>query len=239
MMRYVVETPVLSAIFLAVIFLAGCGPSKESGGVTVAQTQALESFESLLPIETDSVIELYRQNDPARFYATYKRQLEDISRYVDSLNRMLDTHSRIDTLAIDHTFENFGTAACAGRTIYLSSSYFLLYNDATVVRSVVTHEFGHIVYQRLSDPVRIRFEELWVQLSNAALLYLFRDGEYSGNAKFGGHPYDSPAEFFASAFNLFSNREKELQSRLQYVDPDHFPLIERLKRTVVEATSVR
>ncbi len=225
--------PFVKAMSLAGCLLAGCGPGREMSGVTVTQSAALEAFDSLLPVDADSVVQLYRQNDPARFKVTHRRQLEDASRYIDSLNSVLGIDSRIDTLAIDHAFENFGNAACSGRSIYLSSSYFLLYDDPSVVRSVITHEFGHKIYQRLSESQRLVFEELWVQLSNAALLYLFRDGEYSGNAKFGGHPYDSPAEFFASAFNLFSNRERELTSRLQYVTPNHLQLIERLKRNIL------
>ena len=221
------------------VFLAGCGTTERSTGVTVAQIEALESFDSLLPVKTDSVVELYRRNDPKRFTATYRVPLQDVRQYVDSLNVLLDPGSRIDTLAIDHTFESFGTAACSGHTIYLSSSYFLLYKDPAILRSVITHEFGHIIYQLLPDTQRVEFEELWVQLGNAALLYLFRDGEYSGNAKFGGHPYESPAELFASAFNLLVNREKELAVRLQYVEPSHYVLLDHLKSRVMAAIKKR
>jgi hypothetical protein len=223
-----VATP-LVGVLVAGLLVGGCTTTKESASVTISQIAALESFDSLLPVAPDSVIELYRRNDPQRFHATYAKQLDDAGRYVDSLNSLLDARSRIDTLAVDHSFENFGMAACSGHTIYLSSSYFLLYGDPAVVRSVITHEFGHVIYQLQPEAQRKEFEETWTQLRAAALLYLFRDGEYSGNARFGGHPYESASELFASAFNLFSNREKELTSRLQYVTPNHLPLIEHLK----------
>lgn len=223
-------------ILLIGCLLEGCGQTREASTVTITQIEALEAFDALLPVGPDSVLQLYRRNDPASFRKKYQQQLEDASRLIDSLNVLLDIRSRIDTLAIDHAFESFGEAACSGRSIYLSSSYFLLYNDPSVIRSVITHEFGHKIYQRLSESQRLGFEELWVQLGSAALLYLFRDGEYSGNAKFGGHPYESPAEFFASAFNLVSNRERELASRLQYVNADYLPLIERVKRSVLDST---
>jgi hypothetical protein len=216
-------------------FLAGCGQSGETSSVTVTQIEALEAFDALLPIGPDSVLQLYRRSDPASFHRKYQPQLEAASKLIDSLNVLLDIRTRIDTLAIDHALENFGEAACSGHSIYLSSSYFLLYDDPSVIRSVITHEIGHKIYERLSEVQRLEFDGLWVQLANAALLYLFRDGEYSGNAKFGGHPYESPTEFFASAFNLFSNRERELASRLQYVNQDHLLLIERLRKSVLIA----
>jgi hypothetical protein len=223
-------------VFVIGCFLVGCGQSREASSVTVTQIEALEAFDSLLPVGPDSVLELYRNIDPASFHKKYKLQLEDASRLVDSLNALLDVSSRIETLAIDHSFENFGNAGCSGHTISLSSSYFLLYNDPFVLRSVITHEFGHKIYQRLPEVERLGFEELWVQLGGAALLYLFRDGEYSGNAKFGGHPYESPSELFASAFNLFLNRERELASRLQYVTQDNLHLIESLRKSVLKAS---
>jgi hypothetical protein len=223
------------SVLLLGCLVAGCARTKETSNITVTQIEALEAFDSLLPVGPDSVLQLYRRYDPATFHRKYNQQLEDASRLIDSLNALLDVHSRIDTLAIDHSFENFGNAGCSGHTISLSSSYFLLYNDQFVIRSVITHEFGHKIYQRLTTTERLEFEELWVHLGNAALLYLFRDGEYSGNAKFGGHPYESPTELFASAFNLFSNRERELASRLQYVDPDHLPIIEKLRRAILRA----
>lgn len=219
--------------------VVGCGLGTGASRVTITQIEALEAFDSLLPVGADSVVRLYRSNNPAAFHDKYQHQLENASHFIDSLNPLLDLPSRIDTLAIDHTFDSFGEAACSGHTIYISSSYFLLYNDMSIIRSVITHEFGHKIYLGLSDGQRIGFEELWVQLGSIALLYLFRDGEYSGNAKFGGHPYESPAEFFASAFNLFSNRDKEIAARLQYVNPEHLQLIERLRRNILDVTRRR
>jgi hypothetical protein len=214
--------------------LVGCGQAREASRVTVTQIEALEAFDALLPVGPDSVLQLYRRYDPASFHTRYQQRLEDASRLIDSLNALLDANSRIDTLAIDHTFENFGEAACTGHTIHLSSSYFFLYGDPSIIRSVISHEFGHKIYQRLPEIQRLGFDELWAQLGNAALLYLFKDGEYSGNAKFGGHPYESPTELFASAFNLLINREREFASRLQYVNADHLPLIERVKRNIFD-----
>lgn len=221
------------------VLITGCGSGNESQRVTIAQIEALESFESLIPMTSDSVVELYRKADPKLFRETYSSLLEGAGRLVDSLNRLVKPASRIDTLALDHSFENFGNAACTGRTICLSSSYFFLYNDLSVIRSVILHEFGHIIYRELSPLQQQELEHLWDRLGDAALLYLYRDGEYSGNAKFGGHPYDSPTEFFASAFNLLNSRESEFVSRLHYVDAKHFPLLDDVKRTVSALSRTR
>lgn len=70
-------------------------------------------------------------------------------------------------------------------------------------------------------------------MRGAALFYLFRDGEYSGNARFGGHPDESPEELFASAFNLFSLREEEMAARLRYVDARHHLLVNRVRELVL------
>jgi hypothetical protein len=224
----------LAALFFAAACTAGCGSTTETRGVTVAQIRALESFDSLLPVGADSVVRLYTHYDEDQFHKTHQRLIAEASAFIDSLNRILPLTSTIDTLAIDHSFDNFAMAACTGRTICISSSYFLLYNDSPVIRSVILHEFGHLVYNQLSSDRRRDIDTLWTRLGNAALLYLYRDGEYSGNARFGGHPYDSPTEFFASAFNLLQSRDRELANRLQYVDPKHLPLIERVRRTVLE-----
>lgn len=219
--------------------LEGCWQARETSGVTITQIRALEAFDALLPVGPDSVLELYRRDDPASFQRKFQLQLVAVSMLIDSLNAFLDIRSRIDTLAIDHSFDGFGEAACSGHSIYLSISYFLLYNDPSVLRSVITHEFGHVVYRQLSGEQQATFEKLWVQLGNAALLYLFRDGEYSGNPRFGGHPYESPAELFASAFNLLCNRPQELATRLQYVDEKHYPLINSLRRVVETNARIR
>jgi hypothetical protein len=76
------------------------------------------------------------------------------------------------------------------------------------------------------------FTALWLQVQESALFYLFRDGEYSGNARFGGHPEESPAELFASAFNLARNRPEEIAARLRFVDRRLHPLVRSVLRFV-------
>lgn len=190
-------------------------------------------MEELLPTAPDSIIARYRRYDRASFYRAFGRRLEEIREFVDSLNRDLDPWASIDTLAIDHTLENFGTAARTGKTIYLSGSYFFAFDDPRVARSAVLHEFGHIRYEMLSPERRALVDTLWRQVRSAALFYIFRDGEYSGNARFGGHPDESPEELFASAFNLFSLREEEMEARLRYVDSRHLGLIRRVRSIVL------
>lgn len=192
-------------------------------------------FESLIPVSPDSVVELYEDFEPARFHKMYSQYLAFAQKVIDSLNAPLNASSRIDTLAIDHAIENFGSAARINKTIFISSSYFFLFNDLAVIRSVLTHEFGHIYLERLSADQRKDLAEAWKELRAHALLYLFRDGEYSGNAKFGGHPEESPEELFASAFNLLQNKSDEVEVRLRYVDSKHYPLIERVKALVAAA----
>lgn len=218
---------------LAALLVPGCSPP--TSGTRVEITEGLGLFESLIPVAPDSVIGLYERFDPATFHSAYKDDLLRLRRFIDSLNAHVDEASRIDTLAIDHAIENFGNAARARKTIYLSSSYFFLFNDPAVIRSVVTHEFGHIHYEKLTHAQRDTLENLWQALQERALFYIFRDGEYSENAKFGGHPDESPAELFASAYNLFHNKPDELQARLRYVNPSHHPLVERL-RTLIPGT---
>ena len=220
--------------WVALLFLAlsGCGTTHEPSRVTVAQIRALGSFDALLPVEPDSVVRLYRESTPENFHVRYSTYLEMASYFLDSMNLLLPRPARIDTLAIDHGFDSFGEAAFSGRTIYLSSSYFLIYNDFGVIRSVLSHEIGHVLYRYLPAEIRDSLENVWERLREASLLYLFRDGEYSENARFGGHPYESASELFASAFNLFRNKSRELASRLQYVDQVHLPDIQRLKEIV-------
>jgi hypothetical protein len=117
--------------------------------------------------------------------------------------------------------------------VYLSSSLFYLYPDESVVRSALFHETGHLLFLSLPETVRQEVQRIWETLGHAALLYIFRDGEYSHNARFGGHPYDSPAELFASAFNLFNNSVEELDNRLEYVGDEHSWAIHRLFEIVV------
>ena len=217
--------------------LLGCSSSTgvqhpNPRNTSVAIVEGLGLFESLIPVGTDSILELYRKFDPTTFQSVYKSEVSRVREFVDSMNASLDPSSRINTLAIDHSLENFGNAARVGNTLYLSSSYFFLFNNLSILRSVITHEFGHIYYGKLPAGQRQELDGIWAELRDHALFYLFRDGEYSENAKFGGHPYDSPTELFASAFNLFMNRAEELKARLQYVDRQDYVCIERLEALV-------
>jgi len=194
--------------------------------------EEIRSFDSLLPIGPDSVLALYRKYDRTTFNAEFHPRLVAVGLLIDSLNTSVPLGGAIETLAIDHTFESFGIAARTGKSLYISGSYFFLYTDDAVLRSIVFHEFGHIRYSLLREAQRESVATVWDRLQSFALVYLFRDGEYSGNAKFGGHPDESPTELFASAFNLFHNRSEELRSRLRYVDPQHEELVSMLKLIV-------
>jgi hypothetical protein len=205
--------------------------------VTLASVEELRSIEALLPLAPDSIVQLYRYFTPERFYAEFTPRIELTRTLIDSLNGGLEPHWRIDTLSIDHTIENFGTAARSGQTLYLSSSYYFCFRDQSVIRAAVLHEFGHIHYEMLDSTQRTMAQALWTGVRLGALTYLFRDGEYSGNARFGGHPEDSPEELFASAFNLFTNRPDELEARFRFVDPAHLPLLRELGRLVSESLS--
>ena len=189
-------------------------------------------MESLLPIVADSVVERYERYEPALFYATYGDLVRGATAIVDSLNRPLSESLRIDTLAIDHTFESLGEAARRGRTLYLSSSYFYLYESLPLIRSVIWHEFGHVYYSRLSASMRRNMEDIWRASRVTAMFYVFRDGEYSRNARFGGHPEDSPEELFASAFNLFSNNPEEILARIGYLNAREAAVVDRLRELV-------
>jgi len=233
-------------LILCTFGLAACGSvggvegsSGYSGTLTIAQIDELRSREALLPIAPDSVIERYRRYPPAEFNREFAPRIGEVAEFIDSLNQGLPQDLRIDTLAIDHTFENIGAAGRLGTKLYLSSSFFFLYDGSLVLRSVVTHEFGHIHYDMLTPDERQELEEIWSELQQSALFYVFADGEYSANARFGGHPQDTPEELFASAFNLFRNNERELQARLAYVDPEHYAAIGRLNSLVVRQLSYR
>lgn len=210
----------------------GTNRSDDGSPVTFAQVEELRSLEALLPLAPDSVVAIYKNYDRETFYKKYTPVIEDLRRYIDSLNTYVESWASIETLAVDHTVENFGSAGRVGRTVYLSSSYFFMFDDVNILHSVITHEFGHIHYDALSADELKELSAIWLRLQELALLYLFRDGEYSGNARFGGHPYDSAEEFFASAFNLLNNRSDELRSRLVYVDPPHRHIIARVERLV-------
>jgi len=219
------------------LLLVGCAGSQErtqeSYGyttcMTIDQIEELRSVEALLPIAPDSVVERYRRYTPDTFYRTFQPTILQVAQYIDSMNSALDPDVRIDTLAIDHTFEHIGEAARLGGRLYLSSSYFFMFESPAVLRSVVAHEFGHIHYELLSDEQHRELEDVWRRLEQSALFYVFHDGEYSANARFGGHPEESPEELFASAFNLFRNNEEELAARLEYVDRRHHELVRRLR----------
>jgi hypothetical protein len=219
---------------IGVVTFNGCVSSQAErddggiGGVTVSLVEELRSIEALLPMAPDSIVEVYRRYDRAAFHKNYASSINDVRLLIDSLNTFLPPEERIDTLSIDHTIENFGTAARARNSLYISSSYFFSFPDPFVLRSVVTHEFGHIHYDRLSGEHKAELDDIWEDMQGSALFYLFRDGEYSGNARFGGHPDESPAELFASAFNLFNNKEEELLARFKYIGPRHKALVERL-----------
>jgi hypothetical protein len=224
---------VLFLLSILLLTCAGCSSRQQTHSEkqsTVAIIEGLQLFESLIPVVPDSIIELYKRFDPTTFHSVYKADMNLATRFVDSMNATLEEPRRIDTLMIDHAMESFGHAGRSGGTIRLSSSYFLLFNDPAVVRSVLTHEFGHVQYERLPAALRDTVAQLWSAFERHALFYLFRDGEYSGNAKFGGHPHESPAELFASAFNLFVNRREEVNVRMKYISPELYTLVGRLNR---------
>jgi hypothetical protein len=216
----------------------GCGSARIAGDtmaspeITVAQIEELRSMEVVLPMAADSVVEMYRRYDPAAFRRQFRTSIDYVCQLMDSLNTPLEAPYRLDTLSIDHTFENFGTAARRGNSLFVSSSYFYLYRSPAVLKSVVTHEYGHVMYHLLNDRQRMEVDSIWMLLRGSALFYLFRDGEYSLNAKFGGHPEESAGELFASAYNLVNNRNEELEARLLFVDPSSLPIIERLRALV-------
>ncbi len=185
------------AVVLAVIggSLSGCSPAptKDNSGderqpLTFEQIENLRSLEEVLPVPPDTAAERYRRFDPATFYDTFRFTIADIYWLIDSLNAPLPPTRTVDTLSIDHTSEGFGNAALVGKTLYISSIYFYLFPGTSVLRSVVFHEFGHIHARMLDSVDRAELIHIWSSIRAAALFYLFREGEYSGNARFGGHP---------------------------------------------------
>jgi hypothetical protein len=181
----------------------------------------LGAFDNYVPIPPDSIADLYSSYDRGKFYATYSEEIAEATRLVDSLDHGLPDSLQIDTLSIGFAIDDFGTAARTGRTLFISCGYFFVYNSPAVIRAVITHEFGHIWYERLTEERKSLVDRVWTTFSRGGALYVFRDGEYSGNAWFGGHPEESPEELFASAFNLFRNRPDELRVRLRYL-PEHY-----------------
>jgi hypothetical protein len=218
-----------TALTLALAGLSGCvGPRAAGIHVTLAQYEQLEDLAPELPLPPDSIVARYSGFDSAAFRVRYREPLEAACTLIDSLNQGIPAELRIDTVAIDHAVANLGAAARRRSTLWLSSSYFVIFDDARVLRSVVFHEFGHLRYDALSPAEKTELESIWRSLGRASLLYLVRDGEYSGNARFGGHPNDSPSEMFASAFNLLSNHPLDVKARLQYVDERHLEVIGRM-----------
>ena len=199
-----------------------------TGDVTLRQIEELRSLDVLLPLDPDSIANLYRRFDPATFYATYGGEIRSLALLIDTLNRPLPPSLRIDTLSIDHTFTNLGEAAIRGQALFISSSYFYMYASPEVCRSAVTHEFGHRYFHTLPPQLRESLDSTWMAMQRSALFYIFRDGEYAGNARFGGHPEDDPAELFASAFNVIRNRPAELASRLLFVSNQDRPVADRV-----------
>ena len=219
-------------IFASFLLPGGCAPVMEDATkspkrveVTIAERRQFESFESLIPIPPDSALTLYSRLSPEEFHKQYRPLVDFVTSLVDSFNRTVDSRYTIDTVFINHAVADFAEAGQTGRTLYISSSYFFLFNDTRILRSVLTHEFGHIRYRMLDSASAGHIDALWERLRETALFYLFRDGEYSGNARFGGHPEDSAAELFASAYNLVRNRPEELRARFRYADSDHLPLL--------------
>ena len=222
---------VLAATLLA-LSCSGHRATQEARGVTDLQIRQLRVMEGYFPVLPDSIVRLYRRYDPGTFAVAYKREVGYVARLIDSLDSSLPNDYRVDTLAIDHSFENIGTAAIVGRSLYCSSSYFYVYNDTSVLRSIVFHEFGHVFYRTLTAEQSRAVSQLWLDLLHPPSLYLFRDGEYQHNGRIGGHPEDSPSELFASAFNLFQNNAETIEIRSWLLPPSQRPFVDSLENLV-------
>lgn len=233
--RYAVIMIVLSSFASCQHHTSRNEASGWTGDVTLQQIEELRSVDALLPMDPDSIATLYRRHDPETFYATYGGEIRSLTLLIDSLNAPLPDPLRIDTLSIDHTFSNIGEAAIRGRALYISSSYFYMFRSPEVRRSVATHEFGHRYYHAAPPGTRSAIDSAWRDLQRTALFYIFRDGEYAGNARFGGHPEESPTELFASAFNVIRNRPGELSSRLLFVSDQDRPVLDRVIAIVTPA----
>jgi hypothetical protein len=224
---------VLSALMSTLLLFEGCAGTGRAGmRVTLTQYERLRDLEAELPISPDSIAARYQRFDSTAFRILYQDELDATCGLIDSLNGQFPDSLRIDTLSIDHSVGNFGEAARRKSTLFLSSSFIIIFDDRRVVRSVVFHEFGHLRYEGCSLRARLEIDSIWNYLQRGSLLYLLHDGEYSGNARFGGHPNDSPSEMFASTFNLINNGIDEMQARLRYVDPRHLAVIQRLLEIV-------
>jgi hypothetical protein len=221
-------------LFLLCFSVPGCSSrdSFRGEGKTVVVSDHLRSFEGFIHITPDSVAELFERYDQQEFHEKFSRELAYCIYVIDSLNTLLSADHQVDTLSIEFDVEQFGIAGRNGRTIYLSSGFFFVYNNPAILRSILFHEYGHIFYDQLSSGNQDSIRETWGFLERAALLYVFIDGDYSGNAWFGGHPEEGPEELYASAFNLFHNHPDEIRATLKYVSHEYYSLIDRLKRDV-------
>lgn len=215
------------AVLIVVVGGLSC---TSTDSVTVVSSERFEVFEGFVHIPPDSVAALYKKFSREQFYETYGPDLERTAALIDSLNRSIPPDRRIDTLLIEFAPEHFGNAGKLGQAIILSNGFFFVYEDPAVIRSIIYHEYGHIHYEMLPAGRQGAIADIWRALGRAALLYLFVDGEYSGNARFGGHPEDSPEELFASGFNLFHTRPGELRARLKFVPEQYYELIDSFKR---------
>jgi hypothetical protein len=225
-------------LFVASLFAMACAPehsAEKERTISDQQLQQLEILEGYFPIVPDSIAALYRRYDPVTFHTAFAAELAETGRLVDSLNANLPFRLRIDTLAIDHSFEGISEAGRSGRALYISSSYFYLYHDMKVLRSVVFHEFGHLYYTVLDRSEINEISNLWLDLQRTAAFYLFHDGEYSHNSRFGGHPEDSPAELFASAFNLLQNNSQSVAIRSWLLPESQRTIVDRLSAIVSKA----
>jgi len=220
----------LSFMMLAVLLKACSSTGATTGSVTVVTSGRFDAFEGFVHIPPDSVAELYRRYDHDRFYRQYGPDVNRAAVLIDSLNGDLPADRRVDTLSIEFSPDQFGTAVKTAHSIYLSSGFFFVYNDPSVIRSILFHEYGHAHFEILRREEQESVARIWGALRRGALLYVFVDGEYSGNARFGGHPDESPGELFASAFNLFHNRPDEVRARLRFVPSGYYGMIDSLKR---------
>ena len=227
-----VRVLLISLSFGMVVWSCRSSQPLQTGEITVIASERLQEFEGFVPVPPDSVAQLYRKYDTKTLYGVYAEQIQQTAGLIDSLNYDLPPSHQVDTLSIEFLPENFGLAARTGRVICLSSGFFFVYNNPSVIRSIIFHEFGHIRYELLQEEEVVTITQIWKDLSRDALLYLFVDGEYSGNARFGGHPDESPEELFASAFNLFFNRPDEVRARLRYVPEVHYGMIDKLRTAV-------
>lgn len=223
-------------MLLAAALLAGAcstAPPGGTGGITIRQIEELRDLDALLPVLPDSIAAVYREYDIATFYSMKASAIESVLFLMDSLNACLPPDRRLDSLCIDHTFEHFGEAGRHGGALGISSSYFYLYENLRVLRAVVMHEYGHVFYDLLGEEKKRDVAEIWESLGRASILYLFTDGEYSCNARFGGHPYDSPSELYASTYNLLHNNIEEVDARVQYAEQSAQNTIRRLLEIVL------